>query len=94
LYLDGGLLPPTTGGRPMTSTVQQMQRAIAETATQQGISLRQEFGTTERFAEFVIGMTFKVMTDNGMSVEAATDAIFGDGAYERIAAEVWELAQS
>ena len=63
-------------------------------ANQNGINLNDEFKSVDDFKRFVIAFTFKTMTDMGIPVDQATDAVLGDGACEKIFNSVWEKSQS
>lgn len=79
---------------PGTQLLNRVQRLLIDFANANSISLDAEFGTVERFKEFVIAFTFRTLTDAGMSTEAAFDAIFGGGAYEDLAERTWNTLQS
>ena len=63
-------------------------------ATDKGINLKKEFGTVENFNRFVIGLVFKALVTNGVPVDKAMDATFGEGAYNEVFNAVWEKAQN
>lgn len=75
-----------------TELLNKLQSLLINFANERGISLQAEFGTAEAFKRFVIGLAFKVLVDAGINTQAAFDFIFGNGEYDRLAAEVWEAA--
>ena len=84
-------MTPAVTGKDLLNRV---QRLLIDFANQNSISLDAQFGTVDRFKEFVIAFTFRVLTDAGMSTEAAFDAIFGGGAYEDLAERTWHTLQA
>lgn len=84
-------MTPAVTGKDLLNRV---QRLLIDHANAKGISLDAEFGTVDRFKEFVIAFTFRILTDAGMSTEAAFDAIFGGGAYVDLAERTWNTLQA
>lgn len=72
-----------------TQLLKQAQKIIIDFANANGISLQDEFGTPERFRQYVISYTTKTLIDRGMTIEAALDLLCGDGTYQRICDECW-----
>ena len=66
-----------------------MQAKMIEFANASGINLEAEFGSVEKWKEFVIAFTFKNLTEVGLSVEEAYNLIFGDGEYEKLFELTW-----
>jgi len=66
---------------------------IVKDATARGVNLEDEFGTPDKFKEFVFAMTFKALKDGGLSTQEAFDVVAGEGAFEDMANKVWENAQ-
>lgn len=63
---------------------------LVEVANESGIDLRKEFGTPEKFKEFVVSFTIKsVMDIRGISVEKAFDTVMGEGSFDALALAVW-----
>lgn len=77
-----------------TKVLNGLRRLIIDFANEKGILLQSEFGTPEKFKEFIVALAFKILTDNGMSVKNAMDFLMGDGTYDQIANEVWNAAQA
>lgn len=77
-----------------TKVLNEIQRLIINFANEKGILLQAEFGTPEKFKQFVIAFAFKILTDNGMSVKNAMDFLMGDGTYDQISTAVWNAAQA
>ena len=71
-----------------------VQAKLIEFANDRGINLRDEFKTVDKFKEFVIAFTFKALTDNGIDVPEAYDIVMGDGAYVKLADDVWSKLSS
>ena len=77
-----------------TTALTQISKLVIETATRQGISLHEQFGTRERFQQFVIALTIQgIMDVGGLELPAAYDLVMGDGAYRALSDAVWEAAQ-
>lgn len=84
-------MTPAVTGKDLLNRV---QRLLIDHANAKGISLDAEFGTVDRFKEFVVAFTFRILTDAGMSTEAAFDTIFGGGAYVDLAERTWNTLQA
>lgn len=69
---------------PQNKLLNGMQRLLIDFANDNGISLRDEFGTVDQFKQFVMAFTFKVLIDEGFSVPDAFDRTFGDGSYSQL----------
>jgi hypothetical protein len=86
-----------TNAKPMPNQslelLNKVQSLLIEFANQEGISLQDEFASVEDFKKFVIGFTFKILTDKGVSTKDAYDMVAGDGAYDTLAERVWNDAQ-
>ena len=72
-----------------TQILNDVQRLLIDFANEEGIVLANDFSTVDEFKRFVIGFTFKALTDIGLATDKAYDIIFGDGAYVEMAANVW-----
>lgn len=71
-----------------------IQVMLIEFANKNGISLQAEFGTVEKFKQFVMAFTVKAIVDIcGMAVNQAWDIVFGSGSYEQLAESVWNATQ-
>ncbi len=79
----------TTG----TQLLNEVQKLLINFANENNISLQSEFGTVEKFKQFVIAFTIKSLTDGGVEISKAYDIVMGDGAYSRLANEVWAKCQ-
>jgi hypothetical protein len=79
----------TTG----TQLLNEVQKLLINFANENNISLHAEFGTVEKFKQFVIAFTIKSLTDIGVEIAKAYDIVMGDGAYNRLADEVWTKCQ-
>lgn len=75
--------------KPGTQILNDVQQLLIDFANKEGIVLANDFATVDEFKRFVIGFTFKALTDIGLATDKAYDIIFGDGAYVEMAANVW-----
>ena len=69
--------------------VNEVRELIVVFANKNEINLQAEFGTREKFQEFVMAFTFKQLVDHGVEVPQAFDAVFGDGRYIELVHSVW-----
>ena len=76
-----------------TKLLNALQANMIEFANEKGIDLQKEFGTVFEFKKFVIGFAFKLLTQNGMAIDAAFNLLFGSNAYEQLAEEIWNSAR-
>jgi hypothetical protein len=74
-------------GKELLNAVQAM---LIEFANSNNISLRDEFKSVDQFKQFVIALTVKSLTDNGIETSKAFDIVFGDGSFEQLANDVWQ----
>lgn len=59
-------------------------------ANKNGINLAEHFDTPERFKDFIIGIVFQTLTEEiGLETPEAFNAIFGEGAYEKLAEDLF-----
>ena len=70
------------------------QAFIVKFANDNQVNLEAEFGTVEKFKEFVIAITFKTLVDAGIAVNEAFDLVMGDGAYSKLASDLWNSFQA
>tara|TARA_R110000803_G_scaffold32357_6_gene71395 strand:- start:3249 stop:3485 length:237 start_codon:yes stop_codon:yes gene_type:complete len=70
-----------------------VQALLIDHANANGLVLADEFGTRDNFAKFVISFTIKNLTECGMSLPQAFDTVMGDGAYRKLADDVWTTLQ-
>ena len=54
-----------------------------------GIVLANEFKTRDDFTKFVVGITLTMLQKIGLDVDAAWNVIFGAGAFEQLASDLW-----
>ena len=76
-----------------TELLNEVQKLLIDFANKNNISLHAEFGTVEKFKRFVIAFTIKSLTEIGVEIAKAYDIVMGDGAYNRLADEVWAKCQ-
>lgn len=69
-----------------------VQAFMIDFANKEGIRLDSQFPSVEAFKEFVIAFTFKTLVEIGMSTQDAFDMVFGNGAYNQLAEDVWAMA--
>jgi hypothetical protein len=67
-----------------TDLLNTVQRFLIDFANEKGIRLDTQFSSVEKFKEFVIGLTFKTLCENGVSTSVAYDAVFGEGSYNKL----------
>ena len=72
----------------------EVAKFFVDEANGQGVVLSEEFESREKWLEFVLGVTFKVLTDAGLSTGEAWDKICGVGAYDQLFEQVWAKAQN
>jgi hypothetical protein len=70
-----------------------VKNKIVKFANEKGIDLQAEFGTPDKFKNFVISLCLKTLIDAGATPQEALDAVLGEGTYESILTEVWNKAQ-
>ena len=70
-----------------------VQSLLVDFANENQIDLRAEFGTVDRFKQFVFALTFKTLTDLGLPADAAFDLTAGAGAYDALVEKTWQAAQ-
>lgn len=71
----------------------EVAKFFRDEANRQGILLSEEFESREKWLKFVVGATFKVLTDAGLSTGEAWDKVCGVGAYDQLFEQVWAKAQ-
>jgi len=76
-----------------TKVLNEVKNLMVKVATEKCINLQDEFGTTEKFKQFVISFTIKTLVDMGVDIKDACDAVIGDGAYQQLASDVWNAAK-
>jgi hypothetical protein len=78
--------PAITG----TELLNKVQSTLIAFASEKGISLQAEFGTAEKFKQYVIAFTMRFLLDSGFSVPEAFNAVMGNqAAYQHLAESVW-----
>ena len=78
--------PAITG----TELLNKVQSTLIAFANEKGISLQAEFGTVEKFKQYVIAFTMRFLLDIGFSVPDAFNAVMGNqAAYQQLAESVW-----
>jgi hypothetical protein len=78
-----------------TKILQTLSSLLIKTANEKNISLQDEFGTREKFQQFVIAMAIKsVMEIGNLSLKDAYDFVLGSGEYQKLSDFVWESAQA
>jgi len=80
---------------PINSTelLNKVQTFMIDFANSKNIRLDREFDSVEQFKQFVIAFTFKTLREIGIETDTAFDIVFGDGAYAKLAEEVWAANQ-
>ena len=68
---------------------------IIAKANKDGRSLKDDFGTKEKFKDFVIAFTIRSLVEViGMTTKEAFDTVMGDGEYQRLADDCWNSLQA
>jgi len=64
---------------------------IVKIANDNGMILKNEFGTVENFKNFVFSLTImKVMEVGNIPLEKAYDLVMGAGSFQNLSNEIWE----
>jgi hypothetical protein len=71
-----------------------VQEFVIKFANENSVNLHDEFGTEDKFKEFIVGLSIKTLVDCGLSVEAALDLVLGEGTYAKIAEECWNTIEA
>jgi hypothetical protein len=87
------IIQETTTMSKSTELLNKVQRFIINFANESGISLHEHFKSIDQFKQFVIAITFRTLTEAGVSTEDAFNAVCGDGAFKRLADDLWETLQ-
>jgi len=79
------------GNAMNTELLNAIQNMLINFANENAISLADEFGTREKFSQFVFSFTIKSLVDIcGLDTKAAYDFVMGDGAFAKLADECWQ----
>lgn len=76
-----------------TKLLNTVKDKLIEICNQQGIRLDEHFSNPEQFKEYVIALVFTELTKSGVAVDKAFDHIFGEGSYEKLSGDVFDLLQ-
>jgi hypothetical protein len=75
-----------------TELLKKTQSAIIAVANKNGIDLKAQFGTKEKFGDFVVFATIQALMDQGgFAFRDAYDAVMGSGEFQRLSDAVWEM---
>ena len=66
---------------------------IVNFATENNIVLANEFKSRGDFQKFVVAISIKTLVDAGFDLAEAFNLVMGEGAYQDLAAKVWEANQ-
>jgi len=79
-------------GRIMnTELLNAVKDQIINIANENGMILKNEFGTVENFQKFVFSLTIKMIMEIGnISVERAYDMVMGEGSFQNLSNDIWE----
>ena len=79
------------GNAMNTELLNAIQNMLINFANENAISLADEFGTREKFAQFVFSFTIKSVVDIcGLDAKTAYDFVMGDGAFAKLADDCWQ----
>lgn len=73
-----------------TELLNKVKDLIIDTANKNGIILANEFKDRDEFAQFVIALSFKTLTDAGVATDKAYETIMGEGEYEKLFNRVYD----
>lgn len=76
-----------------TKLLNSVKDKMIEICNQQGIRLDEHFDNPDEFKQYVIALVFTELTKSGVDVEKAFDFIFGEGSYQKLSGEVFDLLQ-
>ena len=76
-----------------TDLLNKVQGFVINFANESGISLHDQFKSVDQFKQFVVAITFRTLTEAGVSTEDAFNAVCGDGSFKRLADELWDTLQ-
>mgnify|MGYP006967052016 CR=1 FL=1 len=63
---------------------------IIKIANENNINLKDEFGTPDKFKQFVFSLTIKMIMEIGsMTVEQAYNIVMGEGSFQQLSDDVW-----
>jgi hypothetical protein len=68
-----------------------VSKLFIEFANNNKISLAAEFGSQEAYERFIVAMAIKALTDAGVQMSVAFDAVLGDGEYKKISEEIFAI---
>lgn len=78
-----------------TELLNNVKNLIIATANKDGRSLQDDFGTVEKFKDFVIAFTLRSLTEvMGMDISEAWDIVMGDGSFQTLCDDCWTKAQA
>ena len=72
-----------------TELLNKVQSTLVAFASEKGINLQAEFGTVEKFRQFVIAFTLRFLVDAGLNAQEAFNAVMGANAFQSLAESVW-----
>lgn len=68
----------------------EIKNLFIDFANKEGIILAEHFETPDKFKEFIIAIVFTKLKELGLDTDKAFDAIFGAGAFKKLADDVFE----
>lgn len=83
---------PTNESKAMnTELLNKVKDMVIGIANKSGRRLQDDFGTPEKFKDFIVSLTIKGLVDHcGMEIDAAFDIVMGDGEFKRLCDDCWE----
>ena len=64
---------------------------VVEFSTKNGINLQDEFGTVDAFNNWLVAVAVTALVEQGKDIETAYDIVMGDGAFRKMADDVWAI---
>lgn len=71
-----------------------VQEFVIKFANENSVNLHDEFGSEDKFKEFIVSLSVKTLVDSGLSVETALDLVLGEGDYAKIANDCWNTVNA
>ena len=78
----------------MEKVISLVQASVIETAKIKGINIQDEFGTVDKFKNYILSFTIKTLVDFGIEVKVAFDMVLGEGKHRELADRIWESAKA
>ena len=77
-----------------TEVLNGLKSLMINHANENQINLRAEFGTPEKFNNFIVNFAINQLVELGMPIEKAFDAILGAGEYDKLCSQVYNICEA